>query len=258
VQPSLATDKPAEAGPVDVIIMAVKAGQVRDAGIASGPLIGPGTFVVPLQNGIEAASQLLAVLDERHVVAGLCGVMSWVTGPGHIRTLGDFNFIRFGELDNRRSERVERLRQVFEKAGVKAEIPDDIHKALWEKFLFVVSLGGVGAMKRQPYGMLRDDAESRRMLECCMQEIYALARARGVDLDDSVVARTMGYIDSLPADGTTSMQRDLAEAKPSELEAWTGAVVRLAKDSGVETPVNDFVYRTLLPVEQRARRTASA
>lgn len=84
---------------------------------SSGPM-------VPLQNGVEATSQLCAVIDERHVVAGLCGVMSWVTGPGQIRTVGDLNFIRL-ELDNRRSERTEALRQVFEQAGVKAEIPDD-------------------------------------------------------------------------------------------------------------------------------------
>lgn len=90
-----------------------------------------------------------------------------------------------------------------------------------------------------------------------MREIFALGRARGIGLDDSVVARTLGYVDLLPAEGTTSMQRDLADGKPSELEAWTGAVVRLGKDSGVETPVNDRVYRNLLPIEHAARRRTS-
>jgi len=252
VQPSVATDDPGDIGEVDVVLLGVKAHQVADAAVAIKPMIGPDTFVVPLQNGVESAAVLCGELGRSHVVGGLCGTLSWVTAPGHIRSLGEVNFIRFGELDDRSSARTERLRDAFARAGIKAEIPADIQKALWEKFLFVVSVGGVAAVRREPIGTIREDEEGRRMLELSMREIYRLARARQVNLDASIVATTMSFVDQLPADGTTSLQRDLEEGKASELDAWNGAVVRLAHDSGIDAPVHTFIYESLLSRTQES------
>ena len=257
VQPSLATDDPREVGAVDVVILAVKAAQVAEAAEAIRPMVGSGSFVLPLQNGVEAASQLTAVLGERHVVAGLCGMMSWKTAPGHIRTLGDVNFVRLGELDNRPSQRTVDLCEVFDRAGVKAEVPTDIHRALWEKFLFIASAGGVGALTGRTFGAIRDDGESMRMLEMAMREIFTLAQRRGVALETGTVERTLDFFRELPAEGTSSMQRDLAARRPSELEAWNGAVVRLAGERGLPVPVNRFIYETLLPRDTDARRQLS-
>ena len=253
VQPAIATADPGDVGPVDVVILAVKAEQVGEVAASVEPMLGEQSCVVPLQNGVEAANQLSAILGRKHVVAGLCGIMSWISAPGHVRTLGDVHFIRFGELDNRPSERTDALRRVFDGAGVKAEIPDDIHKALWEKFLFVASLGGMGAALGKPFGAIREDAGSRRMLELAMGEVFTLGRARGAALDDDLVERTMGFVDSLPEAGTASLQRDIADGRPSELDAWSGAVVRLGRESGVEVPVHTFIYETLLPAEEKAR-----
>lgn len=235
------------------MLVGVKAWQVPEAAHAISPLIGPTTFVVPLQNGVEATGQLASVLGSEHVLGGLCGTLSWVTGPGRIRTIGAVHFVKFGEIDNRPSERAERLRGAFERARVDVEIPPDIHRALWEKFLFVVSLGGVGAVTRAPVGVLRSVPESRGMLEKSMGEILAVGRARGVALEDAVISQKMALVDSLDPAGTTSLQRDLAEGRPSELEAWNGAVVRLGREVGVETPLHDFIYRSLLPAELSAR-----
>jgi 2-dehydropantoate 2-reductase len=253
VQPSIATADPAVVGPADVVILGVKADQVSEAAEAMGPMLGEDSFVLPLQNGIEAEDRLSAVIGRDRVIAGLCGIMSWVTGPGYVRTLGDTHFIRFGELDNRPSDRTRALLQLFEAAGLTAEIPGDIHKAKWEKFLFVSTLGGLGAALGKPFGGLRDDEEARRMLELGMQEVFALGRSRGVALEDDVVERTMGFVEKLPAEGTASLQRDIADGRPSELEAWSGAIVRLARETGVAVPVHSFIYETLLPAEQSAR-----
>ena len=253
IQPAQATDDPRQAGVVDAVLVGVKAWQVPEAARAMTPLIGPDTFVVPLQNGVEAPAQLAEVLGAEHVLGGLCGTLSWLTGPGRIRSVGEVNFVRFGELDNRPSGRAERLRGALERAGVKAEVPSDIERALWEKFLFVVSLGGVGAMTRAPIGVLRSLPETRRMLEQCMREILSVAGARRVSMGDTVVAGTLSFIDSLAPAGTTSLQRDIAEGRPSELDAWNGAVVRLGRDAGVETPLHEFIYHALRPLELKAR-----
>ena len=253
IHPALATDDPAQAGKVDVVLLGVKAWQVHDAANAMRPMVGAETFIVPLQNGVEAPAQLAAVLGADHVLGGLCGTFSWVVGPGRIRNIGASNFVRFGELDNRRSERAERLRAVLKRAGVKAEVSTDVRKALWEKFMLITSFGGVGAVTRAPIGIIRALPETRQVLEQCMREVDTVARAHQVVLADSAVADTMTFLDSVAESGTTSLQRDIAEGRPSELEAWNGAVVRLAKERGVSTPTHELIYHSLLPLELRAR-----
>ena len=253
IHPAQASDDPMQVGVVDTVILGVKAWQVTEAARAMKPMIGPETFVVPLQNGVEAPSQLEAILGAKHVLGGLCGTISWIIGPGHIRSIGEVHFIKFGELDNRPSERTEQLRKVFERAGVKVEVPSDIHMALWEKFLFVVSFGGVGAVTRAPIGVIRTLPETRHLLEQCMREIFEVARARQIALSEGIVEKTMIFLDSLAASGTTSLQRDIAEGKPSELDAWNGAVVRLGQEVGVPTPLHTFIYNSLLPLELQAR-----
>jgi 2-dehydropantoate 2-reductase len=109
IQPAKATDDPTQVAPVDVIFLGVKAWQVEEAAKNMRPMVGPETFVVPLQNGVEGPSQLAAVLGAEHVLGGLCGTFSWVVAPGRIRNIGAANFIKFGELDNSRSERAERM-----------------------------------------------------------------------------------------------------------------------------------------------------
>lgn len=193
------------------------------------------------------------MLGPEHVLGGLCGTFSWLTGPGQIRSIGAVHFVKVGELDNRPSVRTERLRQAFDHAGVTVDIPADIHRALWEKFLLVVAFGGVGAVTRAPIGVIRTLLETRRMLERCMQETLAVARARHVPLEETIIAHNRAFVDALAPEATTSLQRDIAEGKPSELEAWNGAVVRLGHEVGVATPLHEFIYHSLLPLELRAR-----
>ncbi len=257
VSPALATDDPAQAGPVDVVMVGVKAWQVPEEAGAIRSMVGPDTVVLPLQNGVEASAQLAAVLGQAHVLGGLCGTVSFVVGPGQIRSIGDTHFIKFGELDGKRSERAERLAQAFVRAGIKVEIPADINAALWEKFLFVVSWGGVGAVARAPVGTIRTVPQTRELLKQAMCEIFAVARARHVALVDGVVDKTMAFVDSLAPSATTSLQRDLADGKPSELEAWNGAVVRVGREAGVATPLHSFIYSSLLPLALRARQQLS-
>ncbi|TDX31624.1 ketopantoate reductase [Modicisalibacter xianhensis] len=249
-----ATDDPAKVGEVDCIILAVKAWQVTDAVEAMRPMIGSGTFVVPFENGVEAADQIAAALGERHAVGGLCGILAYRDAPGHIVHAGVDPFVRFGERDNRPSERLEALKAIFERArGVQAEIPDDINVAIWSKFLFICAMSGIGAITRAPIGVCRQLPQTRHMIEQMLDEIYQVGRARGVALPDNAVPRALKFIDALPASGTASMQRDIMDGHPSELESQNGAVLRLGEASGVATPVNALVYAALLPQELAAR-----
>lgn len=253
VRPARATDDPEEVGEVDVVVVGVKAWQVPEVAEAARPLVGPGSCVLPLQNGVEAADQLSVVLGRERVLGGLARIFSSVVEPGCIRHVGGPASVEFGELDNRPSERTNRLRDVLARAGVAAELSSDVHVALWEKFMFIAPFGGVGAVTRAPIGTLRSLPETRRMLEQGMREIISVARANNILLDDAAVARTMAFVDSQPPVGTGSMQRDIAAGRSSELEAWNGAVVRLGRQAGVPTPLHAFLYDSLLPLELLAR-----
>jgi 2-dehydropantoate 2-reductase len=255
VQPADATDDPASVGTVDVVFLCVKAWQVPEMAPSLLPMLRPDTVVVPLENGVEAAGQLAAVVGVQRVVGGLCRIVSYVAGPGHIRHVGVSPRIEFGELNGVKSERVAALRAVFEKAsGLSVGTPDDITAATWEKFLFIAPVSGVGAVTRVPIGIFRSVPETRAMLEAAMWEVFHLARARGIVVGDDAVADTLSYVDGLPADATASMQRDLMEGRPSELEYQSGTIVRFGREARVPVPVNECLYRSLLPAELTARR----
>jgi 2-dehydropantoate 2-reductase len=254
IQPARVTDEPRAVGAVDVVLLGVKAWQVPEAAEAMRPLVGPRTCIVPLQNGIDAPEQLVEALGATHVLGGLCRVLAYVVAPGHIRHAGVEPYIALGELNGSSSQRTEALRQVFSRAhGVTAEISSDIRAAMWSKFLFIAAWGGVGALTRAPVGVVRSQPESRRLLGQALGEIYAVAVANRIALPADSVERTFALIDTLPADGTASMQRDILQGRPSELESQVGAVVRLGDRLGVEVPLHRLIYAALLPLERRAR-----
>jgi 2-dehydropantoate 2-reductase len=209
---------------------------------------------VPLQNGVDAPAELAAELGQEHVLGGLCRIIAYIEQPGQIVHSGAEPYIAFGELNGGSSERVDRLRAAFDRApGVSVEIPADIRVAMWSKFLFIAALSGVGAVTRAPFGVIRSLTESRRMLKQALEEIALVAAAQGIALPPNAVAETLAFVDGLPPEGTTSMQRDIMAGRPSELGSQSGAVVRLAREAGVEVPVHAFIYQSLLPMELQVR-----
>ncbi len=253
VQPIQATDNPSKIGKVDMVLVGVKAWQVPEAAEAIRPMIGPETFVLPLQNGLEAPAQLSEILGDQHVLGGLCGLFCYVAGPGHIVHAGTDPFIKIGELDNHRSQRVELLLDTFKRAGVNAEIPPNIQVAMWMKFLLIAVWSGMGAVTRAPVGIWRSLPETRRMAELGLQEIIAVAEARDISLPEEALQTTMTMYDGLVPQSTASLQRDVMEGRPSGLEAQIGTVVRFGQEADVATPQHTFIYHSLLPMELRAR-----
>jgi len=254
LHPAIATDDPAMVGEADVVLCCVKSWQVNEAAIAMRPMVGPKTVVIPIQNGVEAPTILSDVLGADKVLGGLCRIISMTHGPGHVRHVGAEPYITFGELNNQQTERTKRLYRAFSEAtGITVEIATDINAVLWEKFILIAPWSGVGAVTHAPVGVFRRLPETRQMLLQSMTEAFNIAIAREIDLSKEVVEETMEFIDELPEEGTASMQRDIIEGRPSELNEQNGAVVRLGNDLGVQTPVNAFIYYSLLPLEMRAR-----
>jgi len=252
-RPNLAAD-PAEIGVVDVVLPAVKAWQVSEIARSLVPLIGPRTTVIPLQNGLEAPGLLGEVLGMEVVLGGLCKIFASKTGPATIDHIGLEPAIEFGELNGRKTERVERVRAAFAAAtGMSTVVPDDIAAAMWVKLMHVESLGAVGAVARQPAGILRAVPETRQLLLSAMEEVVAVGLKRGVRLDADLPRKAIRRVDDLPAGATASMHRDIAAGLPSEFEFQVGTVLRYGREAEAPTPVQSAIYAALLPSELLAR-----
>ena len=248
------SNNPAEVGTVDYVLCCVKSWQVTAAARAMLPLVGPDTLVVPLQNGVEAPAQLASILDPGNVLGGLCAIIAFLASPGHVKHSGANPLIRFGHLDNHADPRVNALSEIFNHCGgVKSSIPDDVVVAMWQKFMLITPWSGLGAVSRAPIGVLLEQPETRDLLAQGIEEIRQVGLALGVNIPPDSVERTMATLHDFPPNSTTSMQRDLVRGRPSELDAQNGAVVRLAWETGIDTPINRFFLYSLRSLELRAR-----
>ncbi|WP_040813219.1 ketopantoate reductase family protein [Nocardia concava] len=265
---------PADAEPADLIVVTVKAWQVVEVAPMLRSIVGPRTAVLPVQNGVEAGADLAEVLGARHVLGCTCVVIAQRVGPWHVRCLGAHATVEIGalvrdsEADGHRSvpgtrprsaaalapDLVDSVAAMLSEAGIGVMRSADIQATLWRKLMLIASYGGVGALARQPVGVTRAQPETVELIRAGMREVVAVAQAHGIALGESDIDQIIGVYLGFSSDTTSSMQRDLAAGRPSELEYQNGAVVRFGRAAGVPTPVHDTIYAALLPGESLARQ----
>ena len=245
-----------EVGEADLIVIATKSWQLRDAAERLAPMVGAGTVVLGLQNGVEAAGVLSTFVPSSQVLGGTCRIMSFIERPGVIKHVGVEPTIAFGELAGSGPGAARPVFEVLNGVkGVTLRLEEDIEAEIWRKFLFIAAVSGVGSVARAPMGVIRRLPETRRMLEEAVMEVFRTAVAKGVRLGDSSPRDVMRFIDATPPEGTSSMQRDFRDGRRTELEELSGAVVRFAGETGIDVPVHSFLYSALLPLEMMARGT---
>ena len=255
VNPAVATDDLTQVATPDLVIFGLKSWQIKDAAKQLIPIITEETMVLPLQNGADNMEKLQEVLPKKNILAGLCRIYSKKEEPGLINHFYLDPEVIFGELDNKKSDRVLKLKEIFSDAGIKAMVPDDIYKAIWKKFAFIATVSGLGGLTRVSIGEMWKDDYLQGVLKKTGLEIQAIAQAKGVNFDDEDIAELFQFIGKQGMTTTASTQRDIMEGRPSELENFNGYIVKQGKKLGIETPVNEFIYHALLPMENEARRS---
>jgi 2-dehydropantoate 2-reductase len=191
VSPTQATDDPAAIGPVDVVLFCVKLWDVESAGERIRPLIGPGTAVIPLQNGIDASERLIPLIGAEAVMGGVAQVSATIEAPGVVRQTGTFMKLVFGELDGRRGVRGEAFLALCRKAGFDADHSDRILTDLWLKFVVLATNSAITAATRKPFGALRGDADIMALFETASREVVAVGKAKGIPLPDDAAERLL-------------------------------------------------------------------
>ncbi len=251
-----AVSDPSEVGPVDLVLFCVKSYDTEEAAGQLGPLLGPETAVLSLQNGIDNEDQIAAVIGRDHVVGGVAFIFVALAAPGVVEHTGTTSRIVFGELDGRPSDRAQRILDALVAGGVNAEMTADIRAQLWTKFSFICAVAGMTAAVRLPLGPIRDDPASWGMFRSILEEVTALAGAEGVDLAPDLVDRQIALASGLAADSYSSLYHDLVNGRRMELEAIHGTVVSRARAIGLAAPACQATYAILRPWADRNRPTA--
>jgi 2-dehydropantoate 2-reductase len=243
IRPARATDNPAEVGPVDWVLFSVKTYDTLASAQAMRPLIGPNTAVITVQNGVEAHEQIGQVIGMDHVLVAPTQIVSNITAPGVIEQKSPFRNTTVGEVVQPGvTPRVEQFVAELNKAGVTATAAPDGLKPLWHKFIFISSTAGLASLARSAPYELFQLPEARCALREAMEEVYAVGKALNVQMDPDIVERQYQFTVKLGAGQKPSMLLDVEQGKRLEIDALSGAIVRLGSAKQISTPVHQTIY----------------
>jgi 2-dehydropantoate 2-reductase len=247
-----ATDRPEDVGPVDVVLFTVKLYDVDAAAATLKPMIGPGTVVITLQNGVEAVDMVAKHVGADHVAGGVAYIVIVLDRPGHLRHTAAQQLV-FGEPDGSRSPRLVAFEEACIRAGFQATASTSVETDLWIKFVRLSTWSGMTAVTRSPMGVIREDPNLFAMMMAAIEETIAVGRARGIVFPPTLVDDTLALIRNFPANSKSSLLEDLERGRRLELPWLSGAVVRLGKEAGVPAPTHQFITAVLTPFVNGAR-----
>ena len=247
IHPAKVTDDPAKVGPVDVIMFMVKNYDTLQAAEQIRPLVGPDTAIIHFQNGVDARAMLSNVLGAGHVLSGVAFIPASIQEPGVIKHNAELAKLVFGEFDKQITLRAVAFLDALEKAGVTGEISTDISVVLWSKLMFLTSMSAINCITRQPAGLVQSDEETIALYMDAMHEVATVAAAHGVFLGEEAIANNMALAQSFPPNNKTSMFQDLEAGRRLEIDYLSGAVVRLGREKGIETPIHRTAWVAIKP-----------
>lgn len=245
-----ATDDPGQVGPVDLVLFTVKTYHNAQAIPLIKPLVGR-PAIMTLQNGVESHDELGSAFGIGHIMPGVSYTVATVESPGVIVQEGGDARIVFGEYDGSQSPRAIRVHEAMLRAGVEADLSEDVIKALWTKFLLLAAVAGFTSASRTRIHKLLQIPESKATVLAAMKEVEAVGRAKRVALGRGISESMLEFIEGYP-DFRNSMHTDVELGRPLELDALNGAVVRIGRQVGVPTPVHEVLYSLLLPYKDGA------
>lgn len=252
VKPAQATDNPGEIGIVDWVLFAVKTYDTESAAQAIRPLVGANTTVVTFQNGVDSPDILARVVGKEHVIAAPIQIETTLTAPGVIAQTSNFRVVTVGEMDGKLTPRVEWLVDQLKQGGVDVSASDKMPAPLWAKLLFLASFSGLTTLARTEGSVLFKLPEAQVALRAAMQEVFDVAKAHGVQLAPDLVEQRMTFAINVQPGMTSSMHKDLLKGGRLEIDALSGAVMRLGAAKGIATPVHQTIFVALKQEDQRA------
>ena len=240
-----ATSDPKDIGPVEVVLFAVKLWDTESAAEAAKPLLGPQTRIITLQNGVDSVERIAPILGEDKVAGGSAYIASVIGTPGVISHTSQFAKMVCGRIDRKPDAQLGAFTAAAKEAGIEIAQADNINRERWEKFVFLIGLSGATGATRMPLGPILADPDTRALFRSLMDEVIALARAKGVTLPPDFLDSRMKFADTAPPGMKASLLHDLERGNRIEIDWLAGKVVALGRERGVPTPANAAVYAVL-------------
>jgi len=239
-------------GPVDVVIVAVKAYDNTTALPMIAPMIGAGTVALTLQNGVDSTDQIASIAGEQYVLGGTTYVATALEAPGLIVQTGVHRSIIFGEVFGDRSRispRVQAIADVMAAADIQVTPVADARVPIWDKFVYLAAFAGFTGASRLAIGHIWKFPHVQEMFYATCREVAAIAKAEGVTISPNRFDTLREYMDNIPPTTRSSLLIDLEQGKRIEVEALQGAAVRRAQKHGVPVPILSTLYALLKPWE---------
>jgi 2-dehydropantoate 2-reductase len=240
------TDDPKSVGPVDIVLFAVKLWDTETAAEQTKPLVGPGTRVITLQNGVDSVERVAPILGAEQTIGGAAYIASVIASPGVIKQTSSFATMRFGRADKRPDAMLQAFVDAGKAAEIDVDISADIERERWQKFIFLTAMAGSTAALRSPIGPIAADPELSGFFRQLMEEAFAVGRAKGVSLDPAYIEGRMDFMQNKVERGMkASMAHDLERGNRIELDWLAGKVRELGRTYNIPTPASDTVYTVL-------------
>jgi len=240
-----ATSNPKDIGPAEVVLFAVKLWDTESAAETAKPLIGAQTRVITLQNGVDSVERIAPILGEDKVAGGSAYIASVIGAPGVISHTSQFAKMVCGRIDGKPDAQLAAFTAAAKEAGIDIAQAENINRERWEKFVFLIGLSGATGATRMSLGPILADPDTRAFFRSLMEEVIALARAKGVTLAPDFLETRMKFADTAPPGMKASLLHDLERGNRIEIDWLAGKVVALGREFGVPTPANAAVYAVL-------------
>lgn len=240
------TDDPAQVGPVDIVLFAVKLWDTETAAAQAKPLLGPDSRLITFQNGVDSVERIGGVIGAERTVGGAAYIATTIASPGVIKHTSGFAIMRFGRADKKPDDKLAAFVAAGKAAKLDIDLSADIARELWQKFIFLTAMAGATASLRAPIGPIVADPELRGFFRALMEEAFAVGKAKGVALDPAYIEDRMNFVAGKVEPGMkASMAHDLERGNRLELDWLAGKVRALGREYGIPTPASDIVYTVL-------------
>jgi 2-dehydropantoate 2-reductase len=250
-------------GSVDFAVVAVKTYSLAEVAPAAQHLAQGGALILPLLNGVDIADRMVELgIPRENMLGGVTTISVVRIAPGIFERRSQVQKVVIGELqdlnpastnDQGRTRRVEQIAQAFREIGADTQVSADIRAEIWRKFAFIASMAATCGLARSPLGSIRATPLGRLLLERAIREVVSVARARGIVLAGDEVDRIIKFCDTLPDALKPSLLLDLEARRRTEIDDLSGAVSRIGRLAGIETPIHDTAAAALSAAEQAGR-----
>ncbi|WP_134158878.1 ketopantoate reductase family protein [Alicyclobacillus sacchari] len=230
--------------PADLVLIAVKYDGLAQALKDIRRHVGPNTIFISLLNGIASEDDIRDVYPNNPILHAVCIAIDAVRSGSDV-TFSSLGYISFGDASGQQPDIVERVRELFERAGIGYEVPADILRTMWWKFMINVGINQTSAILRAPYGVFQQSTDAHTVMAMAMREVIAIARQLGIELSEDDIDRFDDVLYAMAPTGKTSMLQDVEAGRPTEVEQLSGRVLQIGRQLGVPTPVNEVLYRAI-------------